>query len=556
MTFSAPYGEPSTGAQSSTSTGCAFPDSALVQITVSGAITVTPNPAYTCCFSPQPNRNGVYGPMGGGSTSNWQQLFVRVPIIFGNGTATVVSGLSYLPNGHPAASVVVFEGSFVRRQGATVYFERYPIAGSGSCTTAPPPTPPGCPTPSGPAYAYSALANVLAGQQKVTVKRIARTLELVATPSPAYTGDSINFTASSTDGRSVSVREWIWQDTTGTTSSVGCSTLGTTCRFAPPDPGTMFVRARVGTNSFIEQASAETVILPVVLAATAYENPVVAGDSTTLVVTVTPARQLSSLSVSGGGVCDANSLRCRVPVPIPLSLSVSATLTTGQTITCSVSIDTLPCPTGNPDVDLASVRGAIDSLWKLGGDQLPDSLRRERVAFVIDSAGVIITRFLPADPAGTPCSTTSGYPELFATNWTTSTMKVVRQLHTHPINYQQAVPASCTGGRPNVGTAGRGPSAADWNTLYKINDFPHFLAPGFRQIVVEKDRVWSMDTVSSVRTVFARRRLPNGTIVLDTLRVPRNIRQGAKTFGYTRTLPLSPQSCLTLSGARPTQSWR
>lgn len=290
MIFSVLPGVPADGAVATTSTGCTFPDSALVRITVDGTITAETNPLYSCCFSAQPNRDGVYGPMGGGTPTNWQNLLVRVPIIFGNLTSTTLTGWPTLPFGNSSPTVVVFEGSYIGKQGSAVFVQRYKIDGAGSCTTHPPPTPPGCVTPGGLAYSYSALAYVLTGQQTITVKRIARTLEVTAVPDTAYLGDTIAFRASSTDGRTVSVREWIWKDTTGALSSVPCSGTSPVCKFAPAISGVMFVRARVGTNTFIEQAQTE---------ANLYFVPCPQGDPLLDNLTVRNfLRELDSLSAS------------------------------------------------------------------------------------------------------------------------------------------------------------------------------------------------------------------------------------------------------------------
>lgn len=224
---------PTDGSLPRTNTACSIPDSALVRIGIYGKFTASVNPNYSCCFSLSPNKAGTYGPMGGGNSDNWQNLFVRVPVSFGNGSSTTLTGLGAYSAGDTAHNVVVFEGAFLFKQGSTLSVERYPLGGSGSCVSHPAPTPAGCLTPSGYAYAYGAQAYLLSGTQYMKVERLSRTLKLVAVPDTIYAGDTAIFRASSSDGRAISIREWLWQDSTGALSGVACSTSSTECRYAP-----------------------------------------------------------------------------------------------------------------------------------------------------------------------------------------------------------------------------------------------------------------------------------------------------------------------------------
>jgi hypothetical protein len=59
----------------------------------------------------------------------------------------------------------------------------------------------------------------------------------------------------------------------------------------------MFVRGRIGTNAFIEQASAEAEVLSVEISARVLNGPIPANDTATIVVTVTPQRTIYSLAI-------------------------------------------------------------------------------------------------------------------------------------------------------------------------------------------------------------------------------------------------------------------
>lgn len=246
-------------------TGCTFPDSALVRVAVSGQLAVATNPGHTCCFQASYPYVGTYGPMGGGSAGNWMVLFTRTVIQFGNGSSTQSNGQSYgFSLGSSAATVTLFEGSFVNRQGGRVTIDRNPASGSGSCTSSPAPSPPAC-GPGGSLYSYYADMYVTSGTQQLTVEWIRRTLLITAQPTPVFLGDTVVFLVKSSDNASLSGREWIWKDSLNTTYSVPCSSSEDICKFAPPASGKMFVRARVGANAFFEQAEVAVEVRPLCL---------------------------------------------------------------------------------------------------------------------------------------------------------------------------------------------------------------------------------------------------------------------------------------------------
>jgi hypothetical protein len=124
------------------------------------------------------------------------------------------------------------------------------------------------------------------------------TLVVNAAPTPIYEGDTVTFTASSTDGRPVSVRSWVWQDSAGATVNVACTLSSSTCKFAPLGSGRMFVRARVGNNPYIEQAAAWLKLLPVPLSLEYTPTDLTVLDSATLTVVSQPQRPVTQVSLS------------------------------------------------------------------------------------------------------------------------------------------------------------------------------------------------------------------------------------------------------------------
>ena len=92
-----------------------------------------------------------------------------------------------------------------------------------------------------------------AGKQTIELVPYRKTLVVNASRDSVGRGDTVTFTASATGG-SVTIRSWRWASTTGATHAVPCSTMSPTCLYVPPDSGRMYVVAKVGSNSFVEQA--------------------------------------------------------------------------------------------------------------------------------------------------------------------------------------------------------------------------------------------------------------------------------------------------------------
>lgn len=556
-------------------TGCDLADSALYTFVISGQLTASPSPAVTCCAQADltyPNA-GTYGPMGGGLSRNFGQLLVKLQIqFFNNGGSTLHYGFPTYPFGDPTSTITLSDRFFIGKPtGGALYFERSALQGSWTCT--------GsshlwyCPYPG-----YSANQYAVTGTQTVTVLRGVKTLQLRVLPinQSHYLGDSLTFSAYSTDGKAVSAREWIWVDSSGTQSSVPCSVTPSSCRFAPASGGTMYVRARVGTNPYIEQASASADLLPLRLIATPTPKAVgVTLDSVKVLVRTLPHRELSSITITfnpglmslrasgfsntGSATCSASAGECELSGgQAPSTLTVTATTVDGVTLTTTTVVDQLPCPTGNPVLDSKEMRALVDSIWKLGGDQPTNAAnRRERGALLIDSAGVLVARFIPMDTNSSPCTTTwpTAKPvDFIQPNWQPDTMKIVSVLHTHPFKATDTIPANCPGNLAGQGV-GRGPSYPDWhmvwweqnvlNSSFKSSYGVDLFAPHYQPVVVEPDHLWLINP----RSTRPWKTHAQGS---QTLYMTDSVVVGDNLQGWRRSKPLNINGCVTRANTTPT----
>ena len=195
----------------------------------------------------------------------------------------------------------------------------------------------------------------------LTVKPTRVTLVVNAAPTPIYEGDTVTFTASSTDGRLVSVRSWVWQDSAGVTGNVACTLSSSTCKFAPLGSGRMFVRARVGNNPYIEQAATTVALLPLELHLVAAPPFALSGDTVTIFSLTSPVgRTITGFDIvagAGGSKVWCMDATCGVVVSASASVNGSA-LVNGRLKTTSVVITVLPpCETA-----LRALRRKVSSL--------------------------------------------------------------------------------------------------------------------------------------------------------------------------------------------------
>lgn len=175
-------------------TGCFLEPQSVNSITISGTLTATPSPLSTCCVTTTYPEAGTYGPLGG-TGSMWMQLVVRMKLIDANTqNASTVMGS---PVGSPVSSVTINDVYVTSGLGRFVMFERTGMNIGVSCGGNPPRAP--CPY-----HGYFAYKYAVSGTQTVTVRWTAKTLQLNVTPIAAnYEGDSVTFTARSTDNRPV-----------------------------------------------------------------------------------------------------------------------------------------------------------------------------------------------------------------------------------------------------------------------------------------------------------------------------------------------------------------
>ena len=321
-------------------TGCYLEPQSVNSITISGSLTASPSPQSTCCIVTTYPESGTYGPMGGGTASTWMQLLVRLKLIQDNTqSVTYVSGS---PIGSSASSVTINDVYVTGGLGRSVRFERTAMGIGVSCGGNPPAAP--CPY-----NGYTASKYVVSGTQTVTVRWMAKTLQLNVTPISAnYEGDSVTFTARSSDNRPVTVSNWYWRDTTGTSTLVPCG-YSPVCRWVPPNSGIMYVRAKVGTNPFYEQASAYAEILPLELRVHVLSDstPTTAGTVVSFIANavpdVRPVKQLAVISAPGltDVICTADAF-CDALATSADSVSFTATIN-GRPKSVKVFVDVMPC---------------------------------------------------------------------------------------------------------------------------------------------------------------------------------------------------------------------
>lgn len=327
----------------------------------------------------------------------------------------------------------------------------------------------------------------------------------------------------------------------------------------------MFVRARVGTNPFIEQAFASASVVPLVLEATANRKKLgITPDSIVVHARTSPVlRALSALTISGGLVggssgtvtCNPTLGECRLLVQAPTTLTVAATTMSGISLSATVDIDSLPCPSGDPLLDSEEFRLLVDSLWKLGGNQGNAEDRRERTALLIDSAGYLVTRYMNLDANSNPCSTVpaiNSMGQFMPPSFLPGVMKIVGSFHTHPFGDGEMTPPNCIPPENANQKMGMGPSPADWGSLYGALDLNRFfestygtslLGSSFRSVVVEPGMIWSMSDPGQWKS-HAERRRPHY--------VPSSIALSTNLDGWKRTEPRDARTCVIPSSLGPT----
>jgi len=355
-----------------------------------------------------------------------------------------------------------------------------------------------------------------------------------------------------------------------------CANGTVNCKVRVYRTGNMYLRANLNPATISEQAFAKVVVKPLTLIAR--PTPEAVGstlDQVKVYLRTAPAeRAFASISISvsaqptalrrsglmaitsGTASCDASNAECLVSGSAPALLTVTAVTVTGVTLTTSVEVGQLPCPTGDPLLDNQAIRSGMDSLWKTGGTFGVDSARRERTGLLIDSAGSLVMRYLPLNAGSSPCTTRAATHELNdfrPPRFLPGTMKVVATFHTHPFEKDSITPNNCNAlSGLKVGT---GPSPGDWHTsVYQALDLNRFygseygvnlLSPDYRHVVIEQNRIWLMKEPAT----WNRTKDVNGR----TIYVPGKGATVGAVQAWDRTTPTTSQFCVARNTAiKPT----
>lgn len=477
-------------------------------------------------------------------------------------------------NNNDADNLIVAEKSVVGR-----------LKGSGSIIRT------GMNQPSWPGW-YNCLNGpcILAGQaeQTITMYPWMDRLRLSASPAEVYEGDSVTFTSTVSGGMVMIAgsQRWKWvphnrevggsvQATTTDAQTGVCANGTAVCKVRVFKTGNMYLKANLNPTTVSEQAFAKVVVKPLALIATPTPKAVDGSlDSVKVLVRTVPHRTLTSITISPGtgapafrigrvtnsfaSTCDPTSGECELSGgTAPQTLTVTATTLEGVTLTSTVTVDQLPCPTGNAVLDSKEMRSLIDSVWKVGGNQGSSSSRRERGAMLIDSAGVLIAKYLPLDVNSTPCTTTwptFDITQFIPPRWIVGAMTIVSVIHTHPFQNLDTLPANCPANFAGQ-KAGNGPSYPDWDNLwrdqntlnnsYKNDTGLDLFSPYFQPVVVDPDHLWLIDPEST---------RPWGPITAGgkTYQMPDTVIVGNNIQAWQRSKPLNSTSCVSKVNLTPT----
>lgn len=326
-------------------------------------------------------------------------------------------------------------------------------------------------------------------------------LALTATPTEVFEGDSVTFTPSVSGGMTMIAgsHRWMWvphrraiggqvQTDSPDTQSGGCANGTVNCKVRVYRTGNMYLRANLNPATISEQAFAKVVVKPLKLVAIPTPGAVDGSfDSVRVVVRTLPQRSLTSLSINQTGglpalrfsagsspfaaTCDPTTGECQLKGgSAPAVLLATAVTTEGITVTTTVEIQQIYCPTGDPTMDNPIMRLMLKNILRLGlasgkeyaGVVVRDSLGVQ--SFVIDSTNV-----------ANDCVTSSFSNALIPPG--SSPMHIARF---HPGVPGTAVP--CRPGKLYGRFMGGLPSPPDWQTSQQV--------PG-RSVVIDPTRMAS-----------------------------------------------------------------
>ncbi len=427
-------------------------------------------------------------------------------------------------------------------------------------------------------------------EQSITLHPWMDRLALTASPTEVFEGDSVSFTPSVSGGMTMIAgsQRWRWvphrravggqlqADPPDTQTGV-CANGTVTCRVRVYRTGNMYLRANLNPATIGEQAFAKVVVKPLKLVATPTPRAVGGSlDSVRVLVRTVPERALSSITIVAmpaamvrrraslvgsapmSAACNAAAGACQLSGgSAPTPLTVTATTTQGITLTTTINIDSMPCPTGDPALDSKEMRALIDSIWRIGGNHGNAADRRERTAMLIDSGGVLVSRYYDLDSISSPCETTmatSDINQFIPPRWVVGVMTIVSVIHTHPFGLRDKFPSNCPP-RFRGQRAGIGPSYVDWenswkdmnvlNNMYKNDTNLDLFSPLYKPMIVDPDYLWLIDPRSTI---------PWGTVVSDSVKytMADTVIVGNNLQGWKRNKPFTNNSCVTKTSDAPT----
>lgn len=190
--------------------------------------------------------------------------------------------------------------------------------------------------------------------------------------------------------------------------------------------------------------------------------------------------------------CPGVSLTCGILIKRNGRLTVTASVDgVRQQASADITVNTVPCPTGDSLLDLPQVQHVLSQAWTDSRPTDPMANRRERGGWILlDPATGALTAVPAYDPNATPCTNVAPLPA------GSPPLVIVAQIHTHPFADREPLPANC----PQTGRLGfaydaqkfGGPSKGDWDY---VNTSPD---PSFSVYVEDKNNLYRAVQISPV----------------------------------------------------------
>jgi hypothetical protein len=318
-------------------------------------------------------------------------------------------------------------------------------------------------------------------QQTITMHPWMDKLALTATPTEVYEGDSVSFTPSVSGGMTLIAgsQRWRWvphrraiggqvQTDPPDTQTGACANGIAICRVRVYRTGNMYLRANLNPATIGEQAFAKVVVKALQLLAVPTPTSVISTlDSVTVQVRTVPERALSSITIAeGSGLsalrlgsvsstftssCDPGTGICTLAGgSAPVALVVTAVTEQGVTLTTTVEVQQINCPTGDPVLDNQAVRNLLKQLVRLG---LAGG--REYAGVVVRDRNTGIESFL-IDSISSGTCTSSSFNQSIPAN-----LEALHIAHYHPTATGDTVPCR----KNTIAGTFRGalPSPTDWD---------------------------------------------------------------------------------------------